>query len=481
MFNEKQTEKLSLLRESGISPYPEPRNVTRFNYENLKEFSLSLLSQQNGVICGRLRFKNEMGGLGFGRIENQDGRVQLLIRRNNVSVNSFTAWKKLDLGDWVYVTGSFSRTRTGELTFIASELSLAAKCINPMPDKLAGLTDIEIAYRKRYLDLATNRNSRGVFILRSKVSSAIRNFLDRKGFLEVETPMLHSIPGGALAKPFETRHNALGQNMYLRIAPELYLKRLLVGGFEKVYELNRCFRNEGIGTKYNPEFTTVELYQAHANYQDLINLISSILTMLTKYVVGSEDLRIPYQDGVIDFGTITQIRFDSMIASLGVDNPWDIDDLRRFWAINRGEREGLPVTISGWYDLIFDEFIQSTLINPTFITHHPAEMSPLARKTEGDPLTVDRFELYIGGMEISDGWTELNDPVEQADNFLAQVKERANGNDEAMYFDEEFIDALSYGMPPSAGVGLGIDRLMMILANKKSIRDVILFPTLRNK
>jgi len=286
----------------------------------------------------------------------------------------------------------------------------------------------------------------------------------------VETPMLHSIPGGALAKPFVTHHNALDQEMFLRIAPELHLKRLLVGGFQRVFEVNRCFRNEGVGTKYNPEFTTVEFYEAHATYDDSIELVSTILTEIASLV--------PY-DNPVDFSDITRIRFDDAIRNLGVENPWDMEELRAFWVLNRGEGDDLPDTIGGWYELLFDEFIQDTLINPTFITNHPAETSPLARKTDGDHRTVDRFELYIRGMEISDGWTELNDPVEQAANFASQVAKREGGDEEAMLFDADFVRALSYGMPPAAGVGLGIDRLMMVICNKKSIRDVILFPTLR--
>lgn len=474
-FDEKQLRKLDQMREDGVDPYPagEKGVLPLSVMDGMREMPLSVLEEVVPVrVFGRLRFKNEMGKLGFGRIEDDGGRVQICVRKNEVSEESFKAWKRLDLGDIVYVSGTYGRTRSGELTLFASELSLASKCVLPMPDKLAGVSDRETEYRQRYLALAVSSDMRDLFKLRSGTVSVIRRMLESRGFMEVETPMLHSIPGGALAKPFITHHNALDQEMYLRIAPELHLKRLLVGGFPRVFEINRCFRNEGIGTKYNPEFTTVELYEAHATYNDLIELISNLITEIARFVPAGNP---------VDFTDITRIRFDDAIRNLGIENPWDTEQLRAFWVSRRDVSDELPETVSDWFELIFDEFIQDTLINPTFITNHPAENSPLARKTDGDPRTVDRFELYIRGMEVSDGWTELNNPIEQAENFVSQVEKREGGDEEAMLFDEDFVRALSYGMPPAAGVGLGIDRLMMVICNKKSIRDVILFPTLRRE
>jgi lysyl-tRNA synthetase, class II len=474
-FDKRQLKKLSEMRAEGVDPYPvgESGVMPLSVIDGLREFSMGVLEGTDPVrVFGRVRFKNEMGKLGFGRIEDDGGRVQICVRKNEVSPEAFKAWKRLDLGDWVYVSGTYGRTRSGELTIFVTDISLASKCVSPMPDKLSGFTDVEQEYRKRYLHLAVSSEARDLFKRRSNTVSLMRRMLEGRGFMEVETPMLHSIPGGALAKPFVTHHNALNQEMFLRIAPELHLKRLLVGGFPRVFEINRCFRNEGIGTKYNPEFTTVELYQAHATYDDLIELISIIVSELGQFASS---------DNPVDFDNITRIRFDDAIRNLGIEDPWNVDQLRAFWVANRGESESLPDTVGDWYDIIFDAFIQDTLIDPTFITNHPSETSPLARKTDGDSRTVDRFELYIRGMEVSDGWTELNDPVEQAENFVQQLARREGGDEEAMLFDEDFVRALSYGMPPAAGVGLGIDRLMMVLCNKKSIRDVILFPTLRRE
>lgn len=472
-FDKQQLEKIAKMREEGVEPYPVGQGglTPLFACESIRNMSMLSISKLESIkVFGRLRFKNELGKIGFGRIEDDSGKIQFCIQKNKVSAIDFSVWKKLDLGDMVYLTGSYGRTRTGELTIFISNLSLASKCIQPMPDKLAGVKDTETEYRKRYLHLAVSEEARRTFKERSSVVSKIRRILDARGFMEVETPMLHSIPGGALAKPFETHHNALNQDMFLRIAPELHLKKLLVGGFSRVFEINRCFRNEGIGTKYNPEFTTVELYQAHANYETLIDLISNILIEVSAHAS---------KDCGVDFRDIKRIRFDDALRELGIDNPWDIKQLRGFYIANKGEEENLPDTVADWFEKIFDVFIQHKLVNPTFITNHPAENSPLARRSDDDNRTVDRFELYIRGMEISDGWTELNDPVVQAENFMNQVAKREQGDDEAMLFDEDFINALSYGMPPAAGVGLGIDRLMMVLQGKKSIRDVILFPTLK--
>lgn len=473
MFNE-QDAKLCQIRADGVNPYPVGQGA---DYCSLGDISalrncriFELEQMEPSRLSGRLRFKNEVGSIGFGRIELINNRIQICIRKNIVSAEAFKVWKRLDIGDIIYAVGTLSRTRSGELTLFVTDITLASKCILSMPDKISGISDIETTYRQRYLHLAVSSEARNLFLKRSAAISDLRNILSTRDFVEVETPTLSSIPSGALARPFATHHNALNQSMFLRIAPELYLKRLLVGGFTKLFEISKCFRNEGIDSKHNPEFTTIEIYEAHATYTDLIKLVSDIISQLSRYST----------DDSINFNNITTIRFDDALRNLGIENPWNINELEAFWLENKERLDNAPDSIGGWFQLIFDEFVQQTLIDPTFITNHPFENSPLARKSDDDAGTVDRFELYIRGMEVADGWTELNDPVEQAANFENQAKRRASGDEEAMVYDDDFINALSYGMPPAAGVGIGLDRLMMTLFGKSSIRDVILFPILRS-
>jgi lysyl-tRNA synthetase class 2 len=481
-FDRRQLQKLEQLRELGIEPYPKGNADTESIGEAVDFGSELSIPELDGIkyvfkLVGRLRFKNEMGKMGFGRIEDNSGRVQFAIRKGEISDEDFRAWKKLDVGDWVYVEGRLGRSSTGQLTLFASGLSLYSKCIEGMPDKVQGITDRETLQRQRYLDLAISEETRQRFATRSKVVKFVRAFLESNGFMEVETPILQGIPGGASAKPFETHHNALDQDLFLRIAPELYLKRLLVGGFPKVFELNRNFRNEGISTKHNPEFTMVEFYAAHWQYENLILVITTLLRSLAETIC--ENGVVEYGEHQIDFSDVRVIRFDDAIASMGVEDPWDVEQLKAFWLDRNPEREDFPDTVGGWFMLLFDTYIEPKLINPTFVTHFPTELSPLARKNDEEPRVTDRFELFIAGQEIANGFNELNDPVDQAERFMQQVEKKAKGDDEAMYFDKDYIRALAYGMPPAAGAGIGIDRLVMLLTNSQNIRDVILFPTLR--
>jgi lysyl-tRNA synthetase, class II len=511
-FDKTQYQKIQALRGMGVEPYPNGLDISTRIAFLISNNELTLVdleeSESEYQVAGRLRFKNEMGRIGFGRIEDESGKIQISIKKNDVEELCFKTWKKLDVGDWVWIRGTLSRTRTGELTLFASELRLYSKCMEGMPDKQVGLVDPETKQRMRYLDLIVNEDSRKVFRTRSTLVSCVKDFLTRRDFMEVETPMLQSIPGGASARPFETHHNALNQEMYLRIAPELFLKRLLVGGFERVFELNRNFRNEGVSAKHNPEFTMVEFYQAHATYKDLIKTLRELLMSLAVQALScgygrtestDEALWQPifqFGDNEINFYKVTEVRFEDLISDLGyegneINDPWDIEQLREWYLNQRAAsfllplsleaEESLPKTIGGWFTFLFDSYIENSLINPTFVTHYPTEISPLARKNEENPLVTDRFELFIAGQEVANGFSELNDPIDQAERFMEQARLKAGGDKEAMFFDEDYIRALSFGMPPAAGAGVGIDRLVMILTGSKSIRDVILFPTLRRR
>jgi lysyl-tRNA synthetase class 2 len=350
-----------------------------------------------------------------------------------------------------------------------------------MPDKAAGVTDQEVRQRQRYLDLIVNEESRRTFRTRFEIVKYIRRFLEDEGFVEVETPTLQSIPGGASAKPFTTHHNALDTDLYMRVAPELYLKRLIVGGFERVFEIGKNFRNEGVSTKHNPEFTMVEFYQAHATYLDLMKLTQNLITDLAFQISGDYGYgKLPYGDLTIDFAKWERISYGDALMKVGVEDPWSIESLRQF--IVRFDSDfNLSLGVGDLQQLIFDRWIEPQLINPTFITHYPTSFSPLARRNDDDPRVTDRFELFIAGSEIANGFSELNDPVDQAERFAIQAQMKADGDDEAMFFDEDYIRALSYGMPPTAGEGIGIDRLVMLLTNSQSIRDVILFPTMKSR
>ena len=423
-----------------------------------------------------------MGKASFTTIQDMSGRIQLYISKEAVGEEVYNSFKKWDIGDIVAARGYVFKTKTGELSLHVEELRLLTKALRPLPDKFHGIADQEMKYRQRYVDLIVSEDTRRAFIVRSKVIDGIRRFMTGRDFMEVETPMMHVIPGGAAAKPFTTHHNALDMPLFLRIAPELYLKRLVVGGFERVFEINRNFRNEGVSARHNPEFTMIEFYMAYADYRDLMDLTEDMLRTLAQDILGKTD--VDYQGEVYDFGgKFTRL---SMVDSILKYNPeltreqlWDVAaaseiirsklkmDVKSIWGIGKLQT------------IIFEETVETQLRQPTFITEYPAEVSPLARRNDDNPFITDRFEFFIGGREIANGFSELNDPEDQAERFLQQVKEKDAGDDEAMHYDADYIRALEYGLPPTAGQGIGIDRLVMLFANAPSIRDVILFPHMR--
>jgi lysyl-tRNA synthetase class 2 len=479
--------KLKALREQGIAF---PNDFKRGDYaQDLqdefadKEKWTAEALERNGrrvQIAGRLMAKRVMGKASFAQLQDMSGRIQLYLSANDLR-ESYDAFKGWDVGDIVGAAGSLTRTRTGELSVKADTLRLLTKSLRPLPDKWHGLSDVEQRYRQRYVDLIVNPEAREVFIKRSKIVSAMRSWLDARRFLEVETPMMHYIPGGAAAKPFTTHHNALGLDLYLRVAPELYLKRLTVGGLERVYEINRNFRNEGVSTRHNPEFTMLELYEAYATYDEVMDLTEGMIRDISQSVLGTTALT--WEDMAIDIGPA--FRRWSMTDAVLEHNPeikrGELRDLEAMRA--HCQRLGVRIKNSyGWGKLlleIFEKTVEHTLIQPTFITDHPVEVSPLARANDIDPELTDRFELFIGGRELANGFSELNDAEDQAARFVAQVEAKEGGDDEAMHFDADYIRALEVGLPPTGGLGVGIDRLVMLLTDSASIRDVLLFPYMR--
>jgi lysyl-tRNA synthetase class 2 len=437
-------------------------------------------------IAGRVLGIRKFGKANFLVLSDGAARLQVYIRQDSVPELDFKIFKLLDFGDWVGADGRLFRTKTNELTVWASSLTFLVKCLLPIPEKWHGLTDIETRYRQRYLDLAVNPDSRRVFEIRSRVISSIRQFLIARGFLEVETPMMQSIAGGALARPFKTHHNALDMPLYLRIAPELYLKRLTVGGIERVFEINRNFRNEGISTQHNPEFTMLEFYQSYADYRDLMSLTETMLAETAQAATGG--LEAPFGDHVISFqAPFRRLSLrDAAAAAAGarLGETVDVTVLRsRESAAALAGRLGIHVEPSAGAGhiaaAIFEALCEADLVQPTFVYDFPTEVSPLSKQKADDPETVERFELYIGGFEVANAFSELNDPAEQRRRFEAQLAQRAGGDDEAHAMDEDYIRALEYGLPPTGGEGIGIDRLVMVLSNSPSIRDVILFPLMR--
>lgn len=432
------------------------------------------------TLAGRMVLRRVMGKASFFHIQDMSGRIQIYLRQNDLP-ELYEQFKHWDLGDIVGVKGLVFKTNTGELSVHASSVELLTKSLRPLPDKYHGLSDQEARYRKRYVDLIANQESRAIFLTRSKMIKAMRQFMDQSQFLEVETPMMHPIPGGAIARPFVTHHNTLDMTMYLRIAPELYLKRLIVGGFERVYEINRNFRNEGISTRHNPEFTMMEFYQAYADYRDLMTFTEQLFQYLCDEVLGTRE--VTYLEHVLDFAkpfakmTVKEaiLHYHPTIERQQLEAVDSCRALLKTLAIPFQQRDGLGKLQM----LIFEETVEQLLIQPTFITGYPTEVSPLARRSESDPELTDRFELFIAGRELANGFSELNDAEDQAQRFNAQVKEKEAGDHEAMYFDSDYIEALEYGMPPTAGEGIGIDRLVMLFTNSASIREVILFPQLR--
>ena len=434
-------------------------------------------------VAGRMMSRRIMGKASFCHLQDYSGRIQLFVTRDGLPSGLYQEFKKWDIGDILGAEGVLFKTKTGELSVRVDAVRLLAKCLRPLPEKYHGLTDREARYRQRYLDLIMNEVSRRTFRIRSQVVQHIRQFLIERDFLEVETPMMQVLPGGAAARPFVTYHHALDMQLYLRIAPELYLKRLVVGGFERVFEINRNFRNEGLSTQHNPEFTMLEFYQAYAEYHELMDLTETLLRELAQIALG--DTVVPYQGREYDFGRPFQrytlfeslLRFNPGLSAENIDN---LEGARRV-------AQNLDIPVLPSYGLgklqteIFEKTVEPKLLDPTFITEYPVEVSPLARRNDRNPEVTDRFELFIAGREIANGFTELNDPEDQAERFRKQLAARDAGDEEAMHFDEDYIIALEHGMPPTAGEGIGIDRLVMLLTDSPSIRDVLLFPHLRPK
>jgi len=480
-------QKAKKLKEEGFNPYSHnsKRNTT------LKEFleknkDIETLENKRDesrkfIVAGRVKFLRLMGKAAFFKIEDMSGILQIYMSKNNIE--NFNLLKKtLEVGDIVEVKGYPFITKTGELTLHADEVKILTKAIHPLPEKFHGLQDIEIKYRQRYLDMIMNKEVRDIFLLRSKIVSLVREFFLNKGFLEVETPMLHTVVGGANARPFMTHHNALDIDMNLRIAPELYLKRLIVGGFEAVFELNRNFRNEGIDHTHNPEFTMIEFYWAYHTMDDLMNLTKELFDFLF------EKLNLPkvleYGEFKIDFNDWKTLTYKEALINIGNIPEEILDDkekIKSYLKKNGVEIEDHIDSIGKLWAELFDEFVEDKLINPTFIVDFPIDISPLARRSEKDPNIAERFELFIAGREIANGFNELNDPLDQYNRFKAQLEAKKKGDEEGMEMDEDYIRALQYGMPPTAGEGIGIDRLVMLLTNSHSIKDVILFPTMKPK
>lgn len=482
---QQRLEKLKKLKEGGVNPYPndfKPAAASAGITAQYKELSKEELEAKavTTSIAGRIMAIRDFGKASFIQIQDRTGKLQAYVKKDILGEEDFNIFKLCDTGDIVAVEGPLFRTRTNELTIEATKLRLLAKGLHPLPEKWHGLTDVEARYRQRYLDLMVNPEVKDVFLKRTKIVRLIREFLTKREFIEVETPMLQPIPGGAAAKPFKTYHNALGMELYMRIAPELYLKRLVVGGFERVFEINRNFRNEGISTQHNPEFTMLEFYQSYATYEDLMSLTEEMISSIVEEIFGTK--KIEYQGTELDF-TAPWTRITVKEAILKFSNADESIFTDKAKAFKYSEEIGLsvPEGLSHGKILIeiFEKVAEHRFIQPTFVTQYPLDVSPLSRKNEKDPTLVDRFELLVMGKEIANAFSELNDPVDQKERFVNQLKERAAGDTEAHEMDEDYVRALEYGMPPTAGEGIGIDRLVMLLTNSPSIRDVILFPQLR--
>jgi lysyl-tRNA synthetase class 2 len=477
-------QKAEELRQAGVELYPNDFRVED-RLGDIKshygEKSGEVLEEEEKIfVCaGRIMSMRSFGRATFMHIKDESGLLQIYVKRDLIGEEEYKLFKKMDIGDFIGVRGTVFRTKTGELTIMAHELRILSKSLRPLPEKWHGLRDVEIRYRQRYVDLIVNDSVRKVFIKRSKIIQKIQNFMRGHGFIEVETPMMQPIPGGATARPFKTFHNALGIDLYLRIAPELYLKRLLVGGLERVFEINRNFRNEGISFQHNPEFTMLEFYQAYATYEDLIPFTEEMVCSIAQELNGS--LKLTYQGKEIDLRRPwPRYSLKEALAVFGGLESTEVEDETRL----RSRAESLGITAAG-QDIgkvitkLFDLLVEPKLEQPTFITHYPLDVSPLSRRNQIDPSLVDRFELFIAGYEIANGFSELNDPVDQKERFRQQVEARKAGDEEAHFMDEDYIRALEYGMPPAAGEGVGIDRLVMLFTDLPSIREVILFPHLR--
>lgn len=477
--------KLAALRSKG-NAFPNdfrPNNLAAdINAAHANKDNSVLETENNSVqIAGRIMMRRLMGKASFVHVQDRTGKIQLYVRQEDLLAGNYEEFKDWDIGDIIGASGVLFKTKTGELSVKVKEIRLLTKSLHPLPDKWHGLSDQETRYRQRYLDLMVNEKSRQVFQTRIKVIQIIRDFFNSKDYLEVETPMMHVIPGGAAARPFVTQHNALDMQLFLRISPELYLKRLVVGGFERVFEINRSFRNEGLSTRHNPEFTMIEFYQAYADYNDMMDLTEELLKLITQEILGGS--MVPYQGQVFDFGKkIERLTIPESLVKYNSDLTNDIVTdknkliaymqakhckVEEHWGLGRCQFE------------LFEHSVEDKLLDPTFITEYPTEVSPLARKNDKNPEVTDRFELFVGGREIANGFSELNDAEDQAERFIAQAVSKNAGDQEAMHFDADYVRALEYGMPPTAGEGIGIDRLVMLLTDSASIRDVLLFPHMR--
>ena len=479
--------KLERLREDGMAfPNDFRRDALAGDlHERFRDASADDLAalDERVTVAGRMMTQRVQGKTSFAHIKDMTGQIQLFVQRDRLPEGVYQDFKKWDLGDIVGASGPVFRTQRGELSVLVDEIRLLTKALRPLPEKFHGLTDQEARYRQRYLDLIMSDDSRRVFEIRSEVIACIRGFLHGRRFLEVETPMMQAIPGGAAARPFVTHHNSLDMQLYLRVAPELYLKRLVVGGMEKVFEINRNFRNEGLSTRHNPEFTMLEFYEAYADYHDLMALTEELLHDVLERVAGSTTIQ--YQGDAISFEPpFARMTLVESIPALNPEiEPASLAEIEAARGV--AERLGIPLE-TGWglgkvQTEIFEKTVEHRLVQPTFITAYPAEVSPLARRNDDDPFVTDRFELIIAGREIANGFSELNDPDDQAARFRAQAEAKAGGDAEAMNYDADYIEALEHGMPPTAGEGIGIDRLVMLLTDSASIRDVLLFPQLRRR
>ncbi|MEC2076625.1 lysine--tRNA ligase [Metabacillus fastidiosus] len=480
-------EKLNSLREKGLDPFGkrfERTNQTAELFTTYNDLSKEELAEKEVkvTIAGRIMTKRGKGKAGFAHIQDLSGQIQIYVRKDAVGDESYEIFNTADLGDIIGVSGTVFKTQVGELSIKAETFELLTKALRPLPDKFHGLKDIEQRYRQRYLDLIASPDSKKTFIARSKIIQSMRRYLDDNGYLEVETPMMHSIAGGASARPFVTHHNALDMTLYMRIAIELHLKRLIVGGLEKVYEIGRVFRNEGVSTRHNPEFTMIELYEAYADYKDIMELTENLIAHIAKEVLGTT--QVTYGEYEINLEPKwTRLHMVNAIKEhTGVDfwKEMSVEEARTL-----AKEHGVEINEHMQYGHIVNEFfeqkVEEKLIQPTFIYGHPVEISPLAKKNEEDPRFTDRFELFIVAREHANAFTELNDPIDQRERFEAQLQEREQGNDEAHVMDDDFVEALEYGMPPTGGLGIGIDRLVMLLTNSPSIRDVLLFPQMRQR
>lgn len=471
-------DKLQELVDQGLEPYGEKFERTHYTVDIINNFET--MEGQQVAIAGRIMAKRVMGKASFANLQDSVGNMQVYARLDDLGPEDYARFEKMDIGDIIGCSGKVFKTRKGEVTVHIDNYKILSKSLRPLPEKWHGLKDVDLRYRQRYVDLIVNPEVKDTFIKRSMIVRSMRKYLDQKGFLEVETPMLHPIAGGASARPFITYHNTLDMKLYMRIAPELYLKRLLVGGFDKVYEINRCFRNEGISTRHNPEFTTLELYQAYGDFKDMMDLTEDLICEIAQEVVGKTTIE---YEGV-EIHMEKPWRRVPMLEIVKEHSGLDFTKLKDAEEAYTAAKElGLPVEKgASWGDIlntVFEEMVEDKLIQPTFVIDYPVVISPLAKRQTEDPELTYRFELFIYGREMANAFSELNDPIDQKGRFLAQVEKRNAGDEEAQMYDEDYIQALEHGMPPAGGLGIGIDRLVMLLTNSSSIRDVLLFPTMR--